>query len=244
MAQSQRAVPYCHIQSAAALRIIPYDDTSAALLSFAGSLFFRCHGTDNNRFLNRSKGLVIPDHNTRGGIDRFVIIPDNSQALMPCHVGVVAFNFIPHADDQVRSTVTCYAMVSGNSTGIPIRDTVIVTKYILPVTVCHRVSFADNPNVFAVFNGVFLADNHVILFLADFIVYSDNCRVSCIGYRIGRFRIFYYYIINSPRDGRGQQKSCQCRCQRVFRDSYPPHFFSLSPQFLKRRHNCSSLDSK
>ena len=224
MAQSQRAVPYCHIQSAAALRIIPYDDTSAALLSFAGSLFFRCHGTDNNRFLNRSKGLVIPDHNTRGGIDRFVIIPDNSQALMPCHVGVVAFNFIPHADDQVRSTVTCYAMVSGNSTGIPIRDTVIVTKYILPVTVCHRVSFADNPNVFAVFNGVFLADNHVILFLADFIVYSDNCRVSCIGYRIGRFRIFYYYIINSPRDGRSQQKSCQCRCQRVFRDSYPPTF--------------------
>ena len=115
-------------------------------------------------------------------------------------------------------------MVSGNSTGIPIRDTVIVTKYILPVTVCHRVSFADNPNVFAVFNGVFLADNHVILFLTDFIVYSDNCRVSCIGYRIGRFRISYYYIINSPRDGRGQQKSCQCRCQRVFRDSHPPAF--------------------
>ena len=101
MAQSQRAVPYCHIQSAAALRIIPYDDTSAALLSFAGSLFFRCHGTDNNRFLNRSKGLVIPDHNTRGGIDRFVIIPDDSQALMPCHVGVVAFNFVSLADDQV-----------------------------------------------------------------------------------------------------------------------------------------------
>ena len=227
MAQSQCAVPYCHIQSAAALRIIPYDDTSIALFSFAGSLFFRCHGTDNNRFLNRAKGLVIPDHNTRGGIDRFVIIPDDSQALMPCHVGVVAFNFVPSADNQVRSAVTCYAMISGNSTGIPIRDAVIIADYILPVTVCHRVSFADNPHVFAVFNGIFLADNHVILFLADFIFYSDNSRVSRISYRIGRFRIPYYYIINSPRDGRGQQKSCQCRCQRVFRDSHPPLFFAV-----------------
>ena len=94
-----------HSHSAAgsgpALGMIPDNDTGMFLLDIGIGLFFRCHGTDNNRFLNRSKGLVIPDHNTRGGIDRFVIIPDDSQALMPCHVGVVAFNFIPHADDQV-----------------------------------------------------------------------------------------------------------------------------------------------
>ena len=126
-------------------------------------------------------------------------------------------------------------MVSGNSTSIPIRDAVIITEYILPVTVCHRVSFADNPNVFAVFNGVFLADNHVILFLLDFIFYSDNCRVSRISYRIGRFRISYYYIINSPRNGRSQQKSCQCRCQRVFRNLYPSGFFRCPRDF--RNHH-------
>ena len=101
MAQGQRAVSHCHIQSAAALRIIPYDDTCTALFSFAGSLFFWCHGTDNNRFLNRPKSLIIPNYDTRGGIDRFVIIPDDSQAFRSFHIGIIAFNFVPHADDQV-----------------------------------------------------------------------------------------------------------------------------------------------
>ena len=139
-------MPKSHIHSAAvsgsALGMIPDNDTGMFLPDIGIGLFFRCHGTDNNRFSNRPNFLVIPDHDTRAGIDHFIIIPDDGQALIPFHIGTVAFNFISLADDKVGHIFRPFFLLPGNRTGISIGNLIAVP---------------DDGLALAVFNGILRA---------------------------------------------------------------------------------------
>jgi len=149
-----------HIHSAAvsgpALGMIPDNDTGMFLLDIGIGLFFRCHGTDNNRFSNRPNFLVIPDHDTRAGIDHFVIIPDDGQALIPFHIGTVAFNFVSLADDKVGHILRPFFLFPGNRTGISIGNLIAVPDDGLTLAVFNGILGANHGHVFGLGTCIFI----------------------------------------------------------------------------------------
>ena len=149
-------MPKSHIHSAAvsgsALGMIPDNDTGMFLPDIGIGLFFRCHGPDNNRFSNRPNFLIIPD--TRAGIDHFVIIPDDGQALIPFHIGTVAFNFVSLADDKVGHILRPFFLFPGNRTSISIGNLIAVPDNGLTLAVFNGILGANHGHVFGLGYGI------------------------------------------------------------------------------------------
>ena len=185
--------------------MIPDNDTGMFLLDIGISLFFRCHGIDNNRFFTRPNFLVIPDHDTRVGIDHFVIIPDDGQALIPFHIGIVAFNFVSLANHKVGHILRPFFLFPRNRTGISIGNLIAVPDNGLALAVFNGILGANHGHVFGLGYGIFVAINHVKLTNSprctfQRIVHTNNLRklgpIRCISSADGKggtaaIRIFY-----------------------------------------------------